>query len=286
MEIAITWPRASIDSCLRTLERNDYFADKASSSYIVEKSRWIVRARPGSLSLLRIPPASPVTLSGLSGCLVKPHHSTLAKRDWGKNTRQFLRHSLSRLPMPPDPENTDSDSAHATRGRQRPGAACDECRRRKLRCDGQQPQCSICRDTNVVCEVTQRSVRGPKKGHLKALKNRVAYLEAMLDSHQQTEPLGSFRNSNGVTVGTNSTSPVDQTLGHAPDPWPPTRNTASSGSDHQHEAFLLNRFGPQSNGSTLPSDFGNQQWSPSPALPASNLPPSEILQAELYRLNP
>lgn len=206
--------------------------------------------------------------------------------DPGKNTRQILRQFLSRLPMPPDPENPDSDSAPATRGRQRPGAACDECRRRKLRCDGQQPQCSVCRDTEVVCEVTQRSARGPKKGHLKALKNRVAYLEAMLDSHQQTEPLGNSRNSNDVTVGINSTSPVDHTLEHAPDPLPPTKNTASAGSDHQHEAFVSNRFGPQSNGATLPSDLSNQQWSSSPALPTSNLPPSEILQAELYRLNP
>ncbi len=188
--------------------------------------------------------------------------------------------------MPPDPENTDSDSAPTTRGRQRPGAACDECRRRKLRCDGQQPRCSVCRDTNVVCEVTQRSARGPKKGHLKALKNRVAYLEAMLDSHQQTEPLHNSRNCNAVTVGTNSTSPADRTLGHVPGPWPPTRNTASSGSDHEHGAFLLNRVGPQSNGATLPSDLSNQQWSSSPSLPAFNLPPSEILQAELYRSIP
>lgn len=189
--------------------------------------------------------------------------------------------------MPPDPENKDSDSAPTTRRRQRPGAACDECRRRKLRCDGQQPQCSVCRDTNVVCEVSQRSARGPKKGHLKVLKNRVAYLEAMLDSHQQTEPLGDSRNSNDVTIGTHSTSPVDRTLGHAPGPWPPTGNTASASSDHQQEAFLLDRFEPQSsNGATLPHDSGNQPWSSSPALQASNLPPSEILQAELYRLNP
>lgn len=71
----------------------------------------------------------------------------------------------------------------ATRG-QRAGTACDECRRRKLRCDGQQPQCSICLGMGIACEVTQRGVRGPKKGYLTALKNRVVQLEALLDSRR------------------------------------------------------------------------------------------------------
>ncbi|EHA25829.1 hypothetical protein ASPNIDRAFT_138298, partial [Aspergillus niger ATCC 1015] len=59
--------------------------------------------------------------------------------------------------------------------------ACDECRRRKLRCDGQKPQCGRCLDTGVACELTQRSARGPKKGHLRDLKNRLVYLEALLE---------------------------------------------------------------------------------------------------------
>jgi hypothetical protein len=79
----------------------------------------------------------------------------------------------------------------ATGEHQRLGPACDECRRRKLRCDGQQPQCGVCRDTDNVCEITHRGARGPKKGHLKALKGRVEQLEAMLEDRQPlntTEP--------------------------------------------------------------------------------------------------
>ena len=58
--------------------------------------------------------------------------------------------------------------------RQRPGAACEECRRRKLRCDGQKPQCGFCRESRVACEVDMhRALRGPKKGYLKVLKDRV-----------------------------------------------------------------------------------------------------------------
>lgn len=61
-----------------------------------------------------------------------------------------------------------------TRGRQRPGAACEECRRRKLRCNGQKPQCGFCLESRVACEVNPyRASRGPKKGYLKALKDRV-----------------------------------------------------------------------------------------------------------------
>ena len=70
----------------------------------------------------------------------------------------------------------------STRGRQHIKAACDECRRRKLRCDGQQPLCGGCQDSGSICEITQRGTRGPKKGYINALKNRVIHLEAMLAS--------------------------------------------------------------------------------------------------------
>lgn len=58
--------------------------------------------------------------------------------------------------------------------RQRPGAACEECRRRKLKCDGAEPRCSVCAGFGVDCVVVgERAARGPKKGYLKALRNRV-----------------------------------------------------------------------------------------------------------------
>ena len=168
--------------------------------------------------------------------------------------------------------------ATAPRARQRPGAACDECRRRKLRCDGQQPQCGVCQDTEVVCEVTQRGVRGPKKGHLKALKNRVVHLEAMLESRlsvngRQDHQGGS---SNDLAL---SVSPVDGSDGvtHS-EPWILT-GAVSSGSDH--EVFV-----PSANGlaPVLAPNLGPlpNEWAFSSAIPANpRLPPSEIIQAEL-----
>ncbi|KAK2592583.1 hypothetical protein QQS21_009728 [Conoideocrella luteorostrata] len=79
------------------------------------------------------------------------------------------------------------DSNGTARGRQRP--ACEECRRRKLRCDGQQPQCSVCKETGVACEVNPvRAPRGPKRGYLKNLRNRVSMLESKLAAHAQDLP--------------------------------------------------------------------------------------------------
>jgi len=62
-------------------------------------------------------------------------------------------------------------------GRQeRATKACEECRRRKLRCDGQEPQCGVCRDAGATCEFNAgRALRGPKKGYFKELKDRVGW---------------------------------------------------------------------------------------------------------------
>ncbi|KAK3898828.1 fungal-specific transcription factor domain-containing protein [Staphylotrichum tortipilum] len=64
-----------------------------------------------------------------------------------------------------------SSSGHS---RQLPGSACEECRKRKLRCDRQRPQCGTCVDAGIACEVNNnRLARGPKKGDLKALRSRI-----------------------------------------------------------------------------------------------------------------
>ncbi|OQE09056.1 hypothetical protein PENVUL_c007G03771 [Penicillium vulpinum] len=69
--------------------------------------------------------------------------------------------------------------------RQQPGLACEECRKKKLRCDRRKPQCDQCEDSGTACLVNQvRSPRGPKKGHLKALRNRIATLESIINCDQ------------------------------------------------------------------------------------------------------
>ncbi|RYP69021.1 hypothetical protein DL771_006347 [Monosporascus sp. 5C6A] len=70
--------------------------------------------------------------------------------------------------------------------RQQPGLACEECRRRKARCDRKRPRCATCADSGISCIVVdKRSQRGPKRGQLKALRNRVAMLERQLSAQME-----------------------------------------------------------------------------------------------------
>ncbi|KAE8356274.1 fungal-specific transcription factor domain-containing protein [Aspergillus coremiiformis] len=65
--------------------------------------------------------------------------------------------------------------------RQRPGSACEECRRRKVRCDRRRPQCQVCFETGIECKIsTTRLPRGPRKGQLRTLRTRIAALERCL----------------------------------------------------------------------------------------------------------
>ncbi|KKK16048.1 hypothetical protein AOCH_005158 [Aspergillus ochraceoroseus] len=66
------------------------------------------------------------------------------------------------------------EDGSAPRPRQKPGSACEECRRRKLRCDRERPQCKVCAESGVECHITTyRPPRGPKPGHIKDLESRV-----------------------------------------------------------------------------------------------------------------
>ncbi|KAH8692012.1 fungal-specific transcription factor domain-containing protein [Talaromyces proteolyticus] len=89
--------------------------------------------------------------------------------------------------MPGEKQATGANATSnttTTTSRQRPGSACEECRRRKLRCD-RQPQCGNCVESGVICTTTTvRPARGPKKGHLKALKGRIATLERCIMEQQ------------------------------------------------------------------------------------------------------
>ncbi|KAF5139450.1 Sorbicillinoid biosynthetic cluster transcription factor sor4 [Metarhizium anisopliae] len=65
--------------------------------------------------------------------------------------------------------------------RQQPGLSCEECRRRKARCDRVRPRCGICAESGRTCVVVdKRSQRGPRKGQLKDLRSRLMLLEQRL----------------------------------------------------------------------------------------------------------
>ncbi|KFA51893.1 hypothetical protein S40293_04088 [Stachybotrys chartarum IBT 40293] len=73
----------------------------------------------------------------------------------------------------------------ASRPRQQLGSACEECRRKKSRCDRKQPTCGACFNGGIVCVMRSSCPpRGPKKGHMRELRGQIAALEARLNNHE------------------------------------------------------------------------------------------------------
>lgn len=66
--------------------------------------------------------------------------------------------------------------------------ACEQCRKRKLKCSGTKPSCLSCTKHNRGCEysgVLKKS--GPKPGYIKKLENRLEQLESMLAESETQE---------------------------------------------------------------------------------------------------
>ncbi|KAK7977181.1 hypothetical protein PG988_004671 [Apiospora saccharicola] len=65
--------------------------------------------------------------------------------------------------------------------RQQPGFACEECRRRKARCDRTQPQCGTCTEFNITCiTMDKRPRRGPKRGQVEMMRSRIGEFDIRL----------------------------------------------------------------------------------------------------------
>ncbi|KAI1807416.1 fungal-specific transcription factor domain protein [Daldinia bambusicola] len=91
--------------------------------------------------------------------------------------------------------------------RQQPGYACEECRKKKLRCDRQRPQCGACANAQIQCEVNDRRVpRGPKKGSIGALRSRIVALERRLSTSQSEDSA----TTNGHELGLAAESPTKE----------------------------------------------------------------------------
>ncbi|GFF27086.1 hypothetical protein IFM61606_09882 [Aspergillus udagawae] len=69
--------------------------------------------------------------------------------------------------------------------RQQPGLACEECRRKRIRCDRGKPQCTACVTSGVTCVVRDSCPpRGPRKGYLKTLQKKIEELQTQLEKQQ------------------------------------------------------------------------------------------------------
>ncbi|KAK9491685.1 transcription factor [Lipomyces doorenjongii] len=177
--------------------------------------------------------------------------------------------------MTPSTEVEAMPQSITTRGRQRPGAACDECRRRKLRCDGQQPQCGVCQESGLVCEVTQRGVRGPKKGYLKALRNRVVHLEAMLG-----DSLGAQQRQQQQQGGTGCSSDITP-------PAPPVEVSDATAVDYAQSRLPAATASVSDPEMLLPDLASLSEWSLTSTLPLvsnAHMYITDVMHAELDQL--
>ncbi|KAK9768497.1 hypothetical protein K7432_000836 [Basidiobolus ranarum] len=73
--------------------------------------------------------------------------------------------------------------------RQRVSRACDNCRRKKIRCDGEQPICSNCQSFGTQCTYNDtKKKRGPPKGYIEAIESRLHRMEHILGGLVQSDP--------------------------------------------------------------------------------------------------
>ncbi|OZJ04391.1 hypothetical protein BZG36_02421 [Bifiguratus adelaidae] len=67
--------------------------------------------------------------------------------------------------------------------RQRISRACDHCRRKKVKCDGAAPICGNCAALGCECQYLDTTKkRGPPKGYIEAIENRLASVQTALES--------------------------------------------------------------------------------------------------------
>ncbi|KAK3073124.1 hypothetical protein LTR53_005556 [Teratosphaeriaceae sp. CCFEE 6253] len=81
-----------------------------------------------------------------------------------------------------EPENDLTPEGRDAK-RRRIARACDSCRRKKIKCDGQAPKCSHCLNYKTECIFTQvEKKRAPPKGakYIEGLENRLGRMESLL----------------------------------------------------------------------------------------------------------
>lgn len=92
-----------------------------------------------------------------------------------------MDHGQASGPVYGTPGGTPGDMGEANKKRTKVSRACDECRRKKIRCDAysEEVNCSNCKRVGTRCQFSRiPQKRGPSKGYIKELSDRVNNLEA------------------------------------------------------------------------------------------------------------
>lgn len=172
------------------------------------------------------------------------------------------------VPVPPQmpPHYSMSNDHVPPRKRSKVSRACDECRRKKIKCDatsdsGENP-CTSCAKSNVRClfsRVPQK--RGPSKGYIKELADRINSIESKLQSEDGLghEDLEKFfaqerqRSSTGPADEANRKRPYSSISGN--DLHTPTSN-------HRQAPWGSESRGPQPDGF---ANYNNTSLAPQPS---------------------
>ncbi|CAE6434439.1 unnamed protein product [Rhizoctonia solani] len=99
--------------------------------------------------------------------------------------------------------------------------ACDNCRRRKRKCDGRRPICMTCEGGNIGCTYTTNleQRRPARKNYVAALEARIALLEQMLNHAEISDNLSCA--SEGVSPSNNNEITMQSSEGTTPSSLPP-----------------------------------------------------------------
>ncbi|KAJ5168712.1 uncharacterized protein N7482_004306 [Penicillium canariense] len=142
--------------------------------------------------------------------------------DMGRPSSEDQHQHQHMLQFPPsqqvgvDPNHDLSYGEQSARKRSKISRACDECRRKKVRCDASSETgletCSNCRRLGVVCQFSRVPMkRGPSKGYIKELAERLHTLESQMQPGivQPDVPYQSMNEVNLSRGYQDFTSPVD-----------------------------------------------------------------------------
>ncbi|KAG1438643.1 hypothetical protein G6F56_012575 [Rhizopus delemar] len=75
---------------------------------------------------------------------------------------------------------SSSSSSTGKQKKSRTSHACTNCRRKKIKCDGRQPSCSSCLQLGSTCGYEEGKKRGPRKGYVQTLEERLVQMEQKL----------------------------------------------------------------------------------------------------------
>ncbi|KAI8935385.1 hypothetical protein NX059_007968 [Plenodomus lindquistii] len=165
---------------------------------------------------------------------------------------------------PPRPTHSPQQMAHAvmslegqhehydpndpSRKRSKVSRACDECRRKKIRCDATSENgpeaCSSCKRTGARCQFSRQPMkRGPSKGYIKELADRLNSLESQIQ-----QPQNSSHNFDFGGMG-------DQTFVDTHSPPQFKRQRTHSMTDGFHDTFARPSWSAQDRGNGYPLEL-------------------------------